>query len=128
MLSKVIFQSQSSIILLLIYVGLYYRKNRKKHVPIMLTAIIWDILLILQIELTRGAIEKASKVVTNPLLLNFHVSIAVGSVLCYFALIFTGNKLLKGNKNFIKFHKPVGLVAVTLRTLTYITSYFVASN
>jgi len=125
MLSQVIFQTQSTLILILIYIGLYYRKKPNYHVKLMASAIIWDILLILQIELTRGAIEKASKVMTNPLLLNFHVSIAVGSVLCYFALIYTGGKVLKGKRNMLKYHRPVGVLAVVLRTLTYITSYLV---
>ena len=68
MTSAVIFQIQSACILLTIYSGLYYRNNRSLHVKIMSTAIIWDLLLIAQIELTRSAIAKASKAISNPLI------------------------------------------------------------
>ena len=58
---------------------------------------IWDILLVLQIELMRGAIDKAMKVQVNSSLLNFHVSIAVLTVFLYFFMGRTGY-LLKKNK------------------------------
>lgn len=123
-MSTVIFQVQSTIILLLIYFGIYHRRNRILHVRVMLTAIIWDVLLILQIELTRKAIATALKPTENSFLLNFHITIAVLTVLIYGALIYTGRKILSGENKIRPRHKLLGLTAVTLRTLTYITSYF----
>lgn len=123
--TAVIFQIQSFLILALIYYGVAIRKNRPKHVKVMATAILWDILLILQIELTRSAIAKASRVVENPMMLNIHVSFAVSSVLCYFVLIYSGRKLLKRQESIRPVHKFFGFTAVSLRTLTLITSYFV---
>ncbi len=124
MTSAVFFQIQSFLVYGLMCFGITQRKNRKVHVPVMATALIWDILLILQIELTRSAIDKASKVPSNPMLLNIHVSFAVTSVILYFVLIYTGRKLLKGDNDIRSKHKIFGWSAFTFRTLTLLTSFF----
>ena len=90
----------------------------------MITVLTWDILLILQIELTRGAVEKASKALKNPLLLNIHVSLALTSVIFYFLLIYTGRKLLNGDLTIKPRHRVFGWTAFALRTLTLITSFY----
>jgi len=87
-------------------------------------AIIWDILLILQIELTRGAIVKASKAVTNEMMLNIHVSIAVSTVILYLLMIYTGRKLIKGDQSIRPRHKALGWTTLVMRTLTFITSFW----
>lgn len=123
-----IFQIQSTLILLLLWVGIFNRKKRNIHVKMMSVGIIWDILLVLQIELTRSAIAKASKVVTNPLLLNFHVTIAVSTVVLYGFMFYYGRKMLKGQNEVRSKHKVLGIMTITLRTMTYITSFMVVSN
>lgn len=124
-MSSIIFQSQSILIVALMIYGVYHRKTRYKHVKIMKTAIIWDLILVAQIELTRGAINTASKAMTNPTILNIHVSLAVSTVLLYAAVAYTGNKLNKGNESIRKFHKPVGILTLTTRIATLITSYLI---
>ncbi len=124
MTSAVVFQIQSICIYLLMLFGISKRKQRKIHVPTMLVTITWDIILILQIELNRGAVEKASKAMVNPMLLNIHVSFAVSCVVFYMLLIYTGRKLLKGNKTIKPRHKLFGWVCFALRTLTLLTSFF----
>ncbi|MFT6633618.1 MAG: hypothetical protein ACJAS4_003589 [Bacteriovoracaceae bacterium] len=89
---------------------------------IMKAAIIWDLILVAQIELNRGAIMKASKVVSNPTILNIHVSLAVSSVLLYGIVYYTGTKLSKGDEKIRKWHKGLGIVTLTTRILTLITS------
>ena len=120
----VFFQIQAFFLLILLYVGVYFRKRRKWHVRIMGTVISWDILLVLQIELTRNAIDKASKYLENPFLLNFHISLALSTVIFYFIMIGTGRSLLKGNEKIRPWHKKLGLITLLLRTLTFITSFF----
>jgi hydrogenase-4 membrane subunit HyfE len=124
MSSSVIFQIQSIIIVLLLYTGLFNRRNRRIHVGIMSTAIIWDLLLVLQIELNRGAVEKAVKVAENATILNVHVAISVITVLLYLVLAYTGIRFLLGHKNLIHIHGYVGPLALILRTATLITSFF----
>ena len=126
--SAVIFQIQSFLILMVFFTGYYYRILPQRHIKLMLTGIVWDIALVLQIELTRGAIDKASKAITNPMLLNIHVAMAVATVLLYFVLIYTGIKLKNKNEGVRKFHKLCGKLTLLLRTLVFITSFFVAAK
>lgn len=124
MKSAALFQIQSICIYSLMIFGISKRKKRSIHVPTMITVITWDILLILQIELGRNAVEKASKALVNPWLLNVHVSFALSCVIFYFLLLFTGRKLLKGENQFRLRHRLFGWTAFILRTLTLITSFF----
>ena len=94
MTSALVFQIQSTLILGLLYLGVILRKKRRLHIRIMSAVIGWDVLLILQIELSRDAVQKASKGLLNPLLLNLHVALAVATVLLYLALIYSGRRLL----------------------------------
>jgi hypothetical protein len=121
--SQLLFQIQNVLILALIFVGLFFRKQRSRHVPIMVSAICWDLLLILQIEFTRHAIDKAMKAPSNPMLLNIHVALAVSTVIMYAAVFYTGRKLLKGDGTLRAWHKRLGLVTVVLRTTTLATSF-----
>lgn len=123
-MSAIIFQIQSILIYTLMVVGITVRKNRKMHVPIMIVVLTWDILLILQIELGRQAVEKAAQALVNPMLLNIHVSFAVSCVVFYILLIFTGRKLLNGDNNYRTRHRLFGWSAFALRTLTLITSFY----
>ena len=127
MKTSLIFQIQSFIILSLLFFGAWLilkKKNRDLHVKTMLFAIVWDVILILQIELSRGAIEKASKVTSNPNILNIHVSLAISAVVLYVLLIMTGKNILKGNRDILGLHRKLGLLALLMRTLTFITSFF----
>ena len=117
-------QSQSLCIVALMLAGIYFRRRRSTHVKIMSVAMIWDVLLILQIELSRSAILKASKAVDNALILNIHVSIAVSTVILYGFMVHSGRKLLAGN-NQIRFrHKMLGWMTLAMRILTFITSFW----
>ncbi|MGZ3787782.1 MAG: hypothetical protein ACXVLQ_04625 [Bacteriovorax sp.] len=124
MKSAALFQIQSVCIYALMIYGISKRKKRNIHVPTMSVVLCWDILLILQIELSRKAVEKASQAIANPWLLNVHVSFALTTVVFYFLLIFTGRKLLKGQSEFRTKHRLFGWSAFALRTLTLITSFF----
>lgn len=125
MSSGAIFQIQSSLIVGIFLFGFYHRKNRRLHIPSMATAIIWDILLVLQIELMRGAIDKAMKVQVNSSLLNFHVTIAVLTVFLYFFMGRTGYLLKKNKIQPKRIHRLAGYVTIACRLSTYITSFFI---
>lgn len=123
MTSAQIFQIQSTLIVALMTYGIYVRANRALHIKVMLTSIVWDVLLILQIELSRTAILKASKAMENPMMLNIHVSIAVLTVLFYVAMIKTGWQFKNGKNELRSIHKKLGWTTYALRILTYITSF-----
>ena len=128
MTSAVVFQIQSILIYALMVFGISKRKQRKVHVPTMITVLTWDIILILQIELNRGAVEKAANALKNTMILNIHVSFAVSCVVFYILLIHSGRKLLGGQHSYRLRHRIFGWTAFTLRTLTLITSFMAVSK
>ncbi len=128
MSSATIFQIQSILVFTLMTIGIIFRKNRLRHVRLMTTALIWDILLILQIELTRAAIGKASSALKNPLILNIHVLLALSSVILYGFMIYTGRKILKNEAGFRALHKKLGWTTYVIRFLTLVTSFWAVSE
>ena len=84
------FQTQSTLIVILLVLGVLCRRQRSRHVRLMSVAIAWDILLVVQIELNRSALAKAAQFMANKLLLNVHVAAAILTVLCYGIMIYTG--------------------------------------
>jgi hypothetical protein len=121
-------QAQSLCILLLMTAGIIVRYRRKLHVKLMSIAMIWDVILILQIELSRSAILKASRAANNALALNIHVSIAVSTVILYGFMIYTGNKMLNGQVNYRNKHKILGYSTYFMRILTFVTSFLAVSK
>lgn len=117
-------QGQSLCILALMLVGIYFCRRRKLHVRIMSLAMIWDVILILQIELSRSAILKASKAVENPMILNIHVSIAVATVILYGFMIYTGRAMLSGQTHIRNKHRILGYSTLLMRILTFVTSFW----
>jgi hypothetical protein len=104
--------------------GIKVHRNRKLHVKIMSFAMIWDIILILQIELSRSAIIKASKAISKTMALNIHVSIAVLTVIFYGFMIQSGRAILSGNIQLRNRHKILGYSTMLLRILTFVTSFW----
>jgi hypothetical protein len=124
MSSALIFQIQSTLIVALLIFGvLQAKKNRKKHQKIMSFAMIWDILLIVQIEFTRHAVEKAIQINSNSMMLNIHVALAISTVVFYGIVFYLGRKIMLGNNQLVPTHKNLGKVTLILRLLTYVTSF-----
>jgi len=122
---RLIFKIESFIILSLFFYGLSIRKQKLKHIKVMVSAIVWDILLVLQIELSRSAIKQTFNPNKNSTLLNIHISIAVTTLFLHFFMLYSGNKLRKGNLKNKSLHVKLGLLDVFLRTLNFATSLFV---
>jgi len=117
-------QLQSFCILLLMVLGIIVRRRRKAHVRIMTVAMMWDVILILQIELSRSAILTATKALSNPLILNIHISIAVSTVILYGFMIYTGKKMLAGEVSIRSKHRILGYSTFFMRVFTFITSFW----
>jgi hypothetical protein len=123
-MEALLMQVQSFCILSLMLLGIYKRRQRQLHVKIMSFAMIWDIILILQVELSRSAILKASNAVTNPMILNIHVSIAVSTVILYGFMVYTGRALLSGRNEIRSKHRILGYSTLLMRILTFVTSFW----
>jgi hypothetical protein len=126
-MEALLMQAQSLCIVLLMLWGIIKRRQRQLHVKIMSLAMVWDIILILQIELSRSAILKASKAVANPMILNIHVSIAVSTVILYGFMVYTGRALLSGRNEIRNKHKILGYSTFLMRLLTFATSFWAVS-
>jgi hypothetical protein len=117
-------QMQSIAIVLLMLTGIYFRHRRSVHIKLMSASMLWDVFLILQIELSRSAIMKASNAGTNPTALNIHVSIAITTVILYGFMIQSGRKYLKlGLPEIRKRHRFLGWTTLIMRLLTLATSF-----
>jgi hypothetical protein len=121
----VLFHVQSAVVLLLIYAAVFNRRKRALHIRLAKTAIIWDIILVLQIEIARGAVEKAVHVGTNKWLLNYHVAVAISVVVLYIVTWILGRRLSRGDESVRPVHRIIGWLIVAMRTSTLITSYMI---
>ena len=124
MSSAAVFQAQSGFILAMIFMGLYFRRIPSVHIKFMGGAIIWDLILILQIEVSRSAITRAAHALENPAILNLHVLLALCTVILYGIMIHTGRKLLKSKWPMKSRHRTLALATITLRVLVFVTSFW----
>ncbi len=118
----------SSIAVLLIALGWKFKKRAEIHIPLMASAFVLDLSLLLYIEFTRHAIETLQKDITTAThegLLYFHVMVSAIMLILYFVQIGTGIRLAKGNAVSRVFHKNAAIAFVACRLLNYVTSFFV---
>ncbi len=124
----------SSIAILFIAVGLYFRRRPGIHLKFMTSAFTVDLALVLYIELTRKAVETVAGG-TRPLVW-FHAAVSVAVLLLYIAQIFVGRRLLasqlattggpvssSGSQR--QFHRMLGIAFCVVRGLNYVTSFLI---
>lgn len=118
----------STLVIVLLFIGLMFRKNRELHPPIMSLAFLIDLGLVLVIEFNRKAVETvASSVVNQPdYFLIFHALVSLLVLVLYIMMIFSGLKILKGNDEQIARHRSFAYLFIVLRLTNYITSFFLA--
>ncbi len=107
----------------MLVVGYLKRRDRKVHIPLMVSAFTIDMGLLLYIEITRHAIEQASHAPGG--LLIFHITISVGVVVLYIGQVVSGIKKRKGISS--AWHRKAGLPLVILRVGNLITSFMVTA-
>src|SRR5688572_4695085 len=83
----------STVVLLVIAIGWFFRRRVKIHIPCMVLAFVMDLTLLLYIEGTRQAIHTVTDGLKTPAshgLLLFHVSVSLLVILLYLAQIGSG--------------------------------------
>ncbi|HEX8913086.1 MAG TPA: hypothetical protein VF796_12050 [Humisphaera sp.] len=110
----------STIVILLVAAGLYFRRDRRVHVPLMVTAFLTDLGLVLYIELSRGAVAKVAT--GSRWLLWVHAAISLGVLACYVAMFVLGRRVNGGAHASRRAHRNVGMTFVALRGLNYATA------
>src|SRR5687767_5511339 len=116
----------STIILLLLAYGIAQRKNSKVHIPVMLSAFVLDVALVLYIEITRHAVETFVDSVKTPVdhgFLLFHIGVSLLTLALYIAQIVTGRKLFKGNHGIRPLHRKLAWLFIVCRLTNYVTSF-----
>ena len=101
---------------LCLIIGYLNRRNRSRHVPLMLTGMVSDIGLVLYLQFTREAIQKALRfdlAIFNQL----HIACSTVSIILYFPIFYFGFRLLRGDLSVRDIHRRLGTVALIFRTL-----------
>jgi uncharacterized membrane protein YozB (DUF420 family) len=112
----------SGLAYVLIIIGMFSIKHRKRHRALMLAAFTIDMSLVLFLELTRDATGQALEFPNG--MLGFHISMSILTVILYFVLIPMGFKMYKGNLEIKKIFRPLAYIFLLSRTLNFITSFY----
>jgi len=115
----------STVVLVLIFMGIINHRNRRLHLSLMSAAFIIDLGLVLYIEFTRAAIEQAVEGVHGLLL--FHIIVSVLTLVLYVVLISLGVKWFKGENQVAALHRNLAYVFTVCRLTNYVTSFFIAA-
>jgi uncharacterized membrane protein YozB (DUF420 family) len=110
----------STLVLVCIGVGLWWRRVPTRHWPLMLTAFTLDLGLVVYLEGSRNAVERALS--HPPLLVQIHAAISVMVLACWVAMIRLGWLTLHRQQGRRRWHRGLAVVFVTLRITTYVTS------
>jgi len=112
----------SVFVCLLLLVGVAYRRRRRIHIPLMLSAFAIDLSMVFYLEIRRGVVESIpSRPMTT--LLFVHILISVLVLVLYGVQITTGIRNLRGPRR--PWHRKAGMTFLLLRFGNLITSFFV---
>lgn len=107
---------------LILVVGVLFRRDRRIHIPLMLTAIIIDLSIVAYIEITRDALA-AAKAKMGTLMI-VHIALSVSVLILYAVQVVTGIRNVRGGKSHAHRKTMPWLVAARLGNL--ITSFLVS--
>ncbi len=113
----------SSVVLVLVACGVYWRRNRSAHLAFMVSAFLADLSLVLYIELTRKAVERLGE--PMPTILAVHIGASVLVLLLYLVQIGLGIALFKGRTITKSIHARVGITFCFFRLMNYVTSFMI---
>lgn len=116
----------SFLVLLVLVVGLALRRDRSKHPPIMVGAFVADLALVLYLELTRGAIDRASQLASQ--ILTVHVAFAVTTLVANIALLVTGYRIYSGKAAGRTTHRRLAWLFMICRVATFLTAFLIPAR
>jgi uncharacterized membrane protein YozB (DUF420 family) len=121
----------STCVLVLIALGLKFRKQPKRHIQFMAAAFLLDLILLLYIETTRHAIATVGKSIQAPAsqeLLFFHVTVSTITLLLYILQLSTGIMLFRKRAVNPVLHRGGAVLFLICRLSNYVTSFFVGQT
>ena len=111
----------ASLAWLLLVSGYLLRRQRRWHVPLVVSAISLDFGLVLFLQLTRDAAQTAMGMGMELSPLEYvHILASTGAILCYLPTIYFGRKLLRGELEYRSRHQRVAMLALFLRTVGFL--------
>lgn len=120
------FHFYNGAILLLIFVGVLFRRQRNIHVPMMVSSCVLDLASVLYLELTRGVIGEAIEKISSNMM-QMHLVFASLTLIGYGIAIYTGRRILKGDSIY-KIHRTNAILFLIARSGVFVTSFFVHTH
>ncbi len=121
MMDQYYLKAFSIFVCVLLIIGYFKRRQKKIHIPVMISAFVIDMIIVLIIEFSRGAI-KTAQAKMGPLMI-VHITISVIVVLLYFGQIVSGIKKAKGKT--CNWHGRMGLTLLIFRLGNLVTSFMI---
>ncbi|MCB9831425.1 MAG: hypothetical protein H6807_03050 [Planctomycetes bacterium] len=117
----------ATIAMLLIVAGLITARQRRRHVPLMLSAFAFDMVGLVIVEfgpMFSGRTDPVTGVLTEPGPMKvIHASVATLAVVLYVAQIVTGRKILAGDRSRLPGHKKLAVFFLAARLAAYVTMF-----
>lgn len=110
------------VVLAIVLVGVFNRRRRSVHIPLMVSALVIDLAMVLYLELTRAVVESLPGRTMTPILV-IHILISTLVLVLYGVQVVTGIKNVKGQRS--KVHRQVMIWFVITRLGNAITSILV---
>lgn len=122
----------ATLAVLLIVAGLVLASDRKRHVPLMLTAFACDVVALVLVEVVIPIAEDKDDPLTMMtrvgeegwVLTAVHGLFATLSIVGYVLQIVSGRKILKGDYSLVARHKKTARFFILMRALAYVTMFF----
>lgn len=114
---------------LLIVLGWTQRRNRARHVPLVLSGIALDLALVIWLEVSRGVVEKT--VTQHYSLLRWaHIGSSTLAVVAYLPTLWLGFRMMRSSADAAlrRRHAAVAVTALLLRTIGFICMWGVEAS
>ena len=112
----------AGLVCVLLVAGVICRRNKRVHIPLMLSAILIDLGIVVWIEFFGKGAFKQAEVKMGSLMIT-HIVISVVVLILYGVQIWSGIKKARGGVSEI--HRKMMIPTVGLRILNYVTSIMV---
>lgn len=118
------YMTAATVAYVLLLWGLLYRRIPMIHAPIMISALVVDIVIVLALEVTRSAIETAASF-TLTAGQQAHIGASTVALVLYFPVLYLGFKLYRGRGTLVtrRWHVRLALTAFAFRTLGFILMF-----
>ena len=118
----------ATLAMVLIAAGLVMARNRKRHVPLMLSAFAVDMVGLVIVEFgplfTDEKTDPVTGLVSEPgLMKSIHAALATAAIVGYVLQILSGKKVMAGDRSSLVTHKKVARLFIVMRLAAYITMF-----